>query len=115
MSDFKVEIERNTGRRMVILSRLIEKRLPGLLNVKQEEFDSVTDQETEWFISTMSQEENNWARRKYAEVFRKNVTDAMNRLHPPKSMTVGRTATGIVDFEHDEASSSTTPIDPSQK
>jgi hypothetical protein len=115
MSDFKVEIERNVGRRMEILSHLIEHRLPGLINVKQENIDNVSDAEVEWFISSMTQEENNWARRRYKDIFHKNVTEAMSRLHPPKSMTVGRAATGIIDFEHNEASSSTTPIDPNRQ
>jgi hypothetical protein len=115
MSDFTVDIERGTTRRKIILSVLIEKKVPGLIGIKEEDFKSVSDEEIEEFIASMTPEEKGWATRRYAEVFRRNTHASQLRLHPPKGITVGRAATGIVEFDYNEVSSNVAPIDPSRK
>jgi hypothetical protein len=115
MSDFSVTIERGATRRKIILSALIGRRLPGLIGIPEKDFE-VSDAEIEDFVNSgLSAEENGWAKRRFHDVYLQNVNEALARLHPVKKQTVGRAATGIVEFEYGEASQGTSPVDPSKK
>ncbi|HXM01759.1 MAG TPA: hypothetical protein VN939_04100 [Chthoniobacterales bacterium] len=93
----KVQIERGSGRRRIILAALIEHRFKDQIGMDEKEFE-IEDWEVEAFISSgLSEEEKGWAYRKYHEAFHKNVGEAIARLHPPIQPKYGRAATGILD------------------
>jgi hypothetical protein len=109
----KVNIERGTERRRIILSALCETVFPDLRGVDPKKFKEIEDWEVENVLNTITAEEKQWVGRKYFAAFRRNVDAALLRLHPPASVRVHRVATGILEkLQPHEIGNSAAPINP---